>query len=54
MARDLADQLASDIELCKDREEHVRITARANQAENLAQQIHDLMVSNLAANPIDL
>lgn len=44
-AQDLADKLSSDIELCSTREEHVRITARANEAENLAQQLYDISLS---------
>lgn len=47
-ARALADNLANDIELCKDREEHVRITARANEAEVLAQLAYDTYIQSLA------
>ena len=47
-ARALADNLASDIELCKDREEHVRISARANEAEALAQLAYDAFIQSLA------
>ena len=47
-ARALADNLANDIELCKDREEHVRITARANEAEALAQLAYDTYIQSLA------
>jgi len=47
-ARALADNLASDIELCKDREEHVRISARANEAEALAQLTYDAFIQSLA------
>ena len=32
----LASNLASDIEQCKTREEHIRVTARANAARELA------------------
>lgn len=34
-ARDLADQLSKDIPLCMTREEHIRVTARANAAAAL-------------------
>lgn len=40
-ARDLSDLLQSDIQLSRTREEHIRITARANQAlllHNLLQE----------------
>lgn len=47
-ARALADNLANDIELCKDREEHVRISARANEAEALAQLAYDVFIQSLA------
>lgn len=35
-ARDLADELRNDIDLAKTREEHIRVTARANAARELA------------------
>lgn len=31
-ARELAERLAADIPLCRTRDEHVRVTARANEA----------------------
>jgi hypothetical protein len=34
-ARDLSAQLAEDIPLCRTREEHIRVTARANAAAAL-------------------
>ena len=34
-ARELASQLATDIPLCTTREEHIRVTARANAAAAL-------------------
>jgi hypothetical protein len=52
LAREHADSLSSDIELCKDREEHVRITARANEAEQIAQDLYDLHISILAGESI--
>lgn len=35
MAQELASRLREDIELCKTREEHIRVTARANAAAHL-------------------
>jgi hypothetical protein len=35
LAAVLVDELRSDIELCKTREEHIRMTARANAATNI-------------------
>ena len=35
LAAALAEELASDIPLAKTREEHIRVTARANAAANL-------------------
>jgi len=35
VARELAESLHSDISLCKTREEHIRVTARANAAAAL-------------------
>ena len=35
MASQLAEELASDIAQCKTREEHIRVTARANAASEL-------------------
>ena len=34
-ARELASRLAEDIPLCRTRDEHVRVTARANEAAGL-------------------
>lgn len=34
-ARELADQMSKDIPLCMTREEHIRVTARANAAAAL-------------------
>jgi hypothetical protein len=46
-SRDHADMTASDLELASNREEHVRQTARANEAETLAQALYDLYISSL-------
>ena len=50
-ARDLAENLASDIELAKTREEHIRVTARANQASAVSLSL-DFLVSELTGLPI--
>jgi len=41
-ARELAERLAADIPLCRTRDEHIRVTARANEAANLHAAIADL------------
>jgi hypothetical protein len=41
-ARELAERLAADIPLCRTRDEHIRVTARANEAANLLAAIGDL------------
>jgi hypothetical protein len=46
-ARVLAENLAGDIELAKTREEHIRVTARANEAGTLALAL-EYLVSELA------
>lgn len=38
--QELAERLREDIELCKTREEHIRVSARANAADHL---LHDLL-----------
>jgi len=53
MARDHADRLTSDVELCSTREEHVRMTARANEAETVANALHQHIVSLLAKEPVE-
>ncbi len=42
-ANDLAESLKADILLCKTREEHVRITARANAAATIAAELNIFM-----------
>lgn len=46
-ARELAASLQSDVELAANREEHIRISARANEAENLAALLFDITVALL-------
>jgi len=50
-ARSLARNLANDIEQAKTREEHIRVTARANEAGTLALALEHL-VSELTGVPI--
>jgi carbohydrate-selective porin OprB len=51
-ARDHADRMNNDLELCSTREEHVRLTARANEAENIAQDLYEYVVSLAAADTL--
>lgn len=51
-ARDLANQLFRDVEQAGNREDHIRMTARANEAETLAVKLEELLVSSEAASPI--
>ena len=41
--------LLNDVEQAATREEHIRLTARANEAENLGDMIQQLLVQELAA-----
>ncbi len=51
-AREHADRLASDVELCSTREEHVRLTARANEAENIANDLYTYVIALTAADTL--
>ena len=51
-AREHADRLASDVELCSTREEHVRLTARANEAENIANDLYKYVITLTAADTL--
>lgn len=51
-AREHADRLASDVELCSTREEHVRLTARANEAENIANDLYNYVITLTAADTL--
>lgn len=51
-AREHADRMASDLELCSTREEHVRLTARTNEAETIANDLYEYIVSLAAANTL--
>lgn len=44
-ARELAEQLELDIQLAKTREEHIRVTARANAAFNLYNEMAELQAT---------
>lgn len=41
-AREHAQRLQNDVSLCSNREEHIRLTARANEAMHLAVELTDL------------
>ena len=40
-----ADLLLNDVELASTRENHIRLTARANEAQHLANELHSLVVT---------
>jgi hypothetical protein len=46
--REHAASLLNDVELAATREEHIRLTARANEAENLGDMIQQLLVEELS------
>lgn len=50
-ARELAARLTADVEKAGNREDHIRLSARANEADGLATQLEEL-VSSEAASPI--
>ena len=47
--REHAAQLVNDVELASTREEHIRLTARANEAETLVNQLEKILLSHYAA-----
>lgn len=47
--REHAARLINDVELASTREEHIRLTARANEAETLVNQLEKLLLSKYAA-----
>lgn len=49
LLREHAAQLLNDVELAANREEHIRLTARANEAETLVNKTHQLLISQLAS-----
>jgi hypothetical protein len=46
--REHAASLLNDVEQAATREEHIRLTARANEAENLGDMIQQLLVEELS------
>ena len=46
--REHAANLLNDVELAATREDHIRLTARANEAENLGDMIQTLLLQELA------
>lgn len=46
--REHAASLLNDVELAATREEHIRLTARANEAENLGDMIQQLLIQELS------
>ena len=48
-ARQLADSLANDVALCTNREEHVRLTSRLNEAEHLFLSLDALIAKSTTA-----
>ena len=49
LLREHAARLINDVELASTREEHVRLTARANEAETLVQQLEAILLTHYAA-----
>jgi phosphotransferase system HPr-like phosphotransfer protein len=47
LAREHAASLLNDVELAATREEHVRLTARANEAEQLMASLQELHLAGL-------
>lgn len=46
-AREHAASLLNDVELAATREEHIRLTARANESETLSDTIQRLLIAEL-------
>jgi hypothetical protein len=51
-AREHAARLKNDIELCSSREEHIRISARANEADLLLDSLAMLYTKMETGNPV--
>ena len=47
--REHAARLINDVELAATREEHIRLAARANEAETLVNQLEKILLSHYAA-----
>lgn len=48
LAREHAASCLNDVELCSTREEHVRMTARANEAENISTYLQQYLIYLMA------
>ncbi len=48
-AREHADRLRGDVELASSRVEHVRLTARLNEAETIALELYQMVISKAAS-----
>lgn len=49
LMREHAAKLINDVELAATREEHIRLTARANEAETLVNQLAEILLTHYAA-----
>lgn len=49
LLREHTARLINDVELAATREEHVRLTARANEAETLVQHLEKILLTHYAA-----
>lgn len=49
LLREHAARLVNDVELAATREEHIRLTARANEAETLVNQLEAILLTHYAA-----
>ena len=47
--REHAARLINDVELAATREEHIRLTARANEAETIVNSLEKILLSHYAA-----
>jgi len=47
--REHAARLINDVELAATREEHIRLTARANEAETIVDQLEKILLTHYAA-----
>jgi phosphotransferase system HPr-like phosphotransfer protein len=47
--REHAAKLINDVELAATREEHIRLTARANEAETLVNELEKILLTHYAA-----
>ena len=46
-AREHADRLTADIPLCRTRDEHIRVTARANEAAHLLTALEEIFTTSV-------